>query len=143
MKKVVCLLFLTSILFAIIVGFDKNIEDLILHNVSKIQLIVNGNTEDFQGVFNGSKMIVELKSFNEIGNKNVEGITITMCNYNFNIVDFMLTNNINIVNRYCVGDNIVYDCKIVKHAINTFTTMQIAEGSDAVIIGLPMILNSF
>ena len=143
MKKSVCLLFLVSVLFAVIVGFNKDIDDLIIHNVSKIQLIMDGDGEDLQGVFNGDKMIVDVDSFSQIDDKEVEGITITMDNYKFDIVGFVLINNIIIDNMYCVGDSIVCDCKIVKSAINGFSTMQIVINERSVIIGVPMILNSF
>ena len=143
MKRIICVIFLLSILSTVLITYRLEIEDIsLIKNVQSIKLIT-GDNEGFDGVFNGNKLIADIEDFSEITSSNVDGFTITMTNQNFNLYQFIVNNNILIDKIYSVYDSKVYDCKLIKTTIYNYNTMQLVVNKDSVVIGIPMILNSF
>lgn len=122
-------------------GIGKN-ELFLGYSIKSIQLIVDDDVK-CEGVFNGNKKIIKVEDFDKMSILNPCGITIILDNDNFDTHGFIVNNNIEIVNKYILNGNIVYDCKFYHNVLYGFNTIQIVMKNECVIIGFPMILNSF
>ena len=145
MKKIMCLLLLILLALVSVIYSDKDIKELFLdaQNIKSIKVILNDNLDKYEGVFNGDKKIVDIKSIDELHTLEAVGVTIILNKDNFDLYTLCVNYNISIVKKYRINDNMVYDCKISNCTINKFSTMQIVIKEREVVIGFPMILNSF
>ena len=145
MKKILCLILIVLLAVSVNVFSNKQVEELFVNNenIKSIKVIVDANYEKIDGIYNGNLKIVNLNDFKVIHTISCKGITLILNKNNFNLEEIIDNCNINIVRKYYIYDNVVYDCKIIKYKIMGFKTMQIVVNKNDIIIGFPMILNSF
>ena len=144
MKKMLCIAFVFMLILCCGLFLEKNPEDFFdQRNILSIKAIVDNSSGEFEGVFNGCKAIIEVEKLSELNNIRCCGATFIINKTRFGKTSLFDFNNIIIVNKYKIDDNKVYDCKILKHKILGFSSMQIVEKGDCFVVGVPMILNDF
>lgn len=142
MKKLMCFVFLMSLLFVGRLFYFKSANDFLsqFDNILSIQLTYSQSKfSDPKGVFNGNSVIANVKNLDKFNDGNFNGITIklNLCDFNFN--EFIDKNNIVIDKKYYVSDNMVYDCHFASGLVSGCKNAQVVVNKDVVMLGIPCV----
>lgn len=145
MKKVCCLIFVVLLFLSSNLFIRNEISDVFdyFDHINYIKAVVDESYySKYSGVFNGNKLILDINK-EDLQKINYDGITIKIDNKNFNLVKFMQFFDIKVDKKYKINKVDVIDGISNKLKVNGKTTIQIVISNNEVIVGIPMILNSF
>lgn len=137
-----CFAFLMLLLLVERCFYFKSTDDFLsqFDNVLSVQLTYSQNKfSDFEGVFNGNNIIINVKNLDKLDIKELEGITIKLNLVDFKFNKFIDKNNILIDKKYDVSDNIVYDCHFASGLVNGWKNVQVVIGENVVMLGIPSV----
>ena len=110
-------------------------------DVQSIKIICKEGYESGD-VINGDCIIKSIDNYDSLNNYNYIGITFE-CGADFDVNHFIRKLKVHIKRKYMINDSWVMEGKL-DHMIDlNFQTVQIVQCQDRVVIGFPMILNSF
>lgn len=143
MKRIVCFLFLilSAISYWYFKGESVEISE-IFNNPISIKIITNNFQENNDSVFNGNYVIAKLSDLSEIKNYDYCGITIVVSK-DFNINTLINDFKLHINKSYNINEVQIMEGNFKANIDIPFSTMQIAVKEDCVVVGFPMILDSF
>jgi len=143
MKKILCFIFIILSGFVNCFFDSKTLTlcDVFVNPIS-IKIISNDCDESSDFVHNGNNVIKKLYNLREINESNLLGITIIL-NKDFDIYDFINQIKLNIDRSYNINSDKILEGKFYVKLDIPFQTIQIAIKNDYVVVGFPMILDSF
>ena len=121
----------------------KEIERFLSNHIISIDVIMEDNSNEIDGIRNGNYIIKSVDDFTDIFKYDYIGVSISLLKYKINLIEMFGKYDIVIDNTYIINDNKVYDCHVARVTGNYMTTMQVVEYQDNILVGVPCLLNGF